>query len=107
MTVIVAHRTTVEAAVGIVDRSANDMFEGVAGPSVELLDRKKYWNGRQMDFSLTARAGFISVPIAGMVMVDEVNVTLLCELPELVKNFVGEDKMRVGVERKMRGILGA
>jgi len=34
-------------------------------------------------------------------------VTVHCELPELVKNFVGEDEMRGGVERKMRGLLGA
>src|ERR1035438_10033526 len=101
MTVTVPHQTTVEAAIGIVDRSTNDLFEGVAGESVELVDRKKDWNGPRMDFSLTVRAGFISVPISGMVVVDEVNVTVHCELPELVKNFVGEDEMRGGVERKM------
>jgi hypothetical protein len=107
MTVIVPHRTTVEQAMGIVDRSAYDLFDGVAGASVELVDRKKNWRGPRMDFSLTAQAGFISVPISGVVVVDEVNVTVHCELPELVKKFVGEDKMRVGVERKMRGVLGA
>jgi hypothetical protein len=107
MTVIVAHGTTVEDAIGIVDRSANDLFEGVAGASVELVDRRQGWNGPQMDFSLTAQAGFISVPISGIVVVDEVNVTVHCELPELVKTFVGEDKMRGGIERKMRGLLGA
>ena len=107
MTVIVPHGTTVEAAIGIVDRSANDLFEGVSGASVELVDRKKDWNGKQMDFSLTAKAAFISVPITGMVVVDEVNVTVYCELPALVKTFVGEDKMRGGIERKIRGILGA
>jgi len=40
MTVTVPHQTTVEAAIGIVDRSTNDLFEGVAGESVELVDRK-------------------------------------------------------------------
>jgi hypothetical protein len=107
MTVIVPHRTTVDAAMGIVDRSAYDLFEGVGGAQVELGDRKKGWKGPKMDFSLTAQAGFISVPISGTVVVDEVNVTVHCELPELVKKFVGEDKMRSGIERKMRGLLGA
>jgi hypothetical protein len=106
MTVTVPHRTTVEAAMGLVDRSTNDLFDGVAGKSVELVDRKTNWNGRRMDFSLTAQAGFISVPISGAVVVDEVNVTVHCELPELVKKFVGEDKMRGGIEQKMRGLLG-
>src|ERR1700683_4424234 len=107
MTVIVPHRTTLEEAIGIVDRSAYDLFGGVAGASVELVDRKKEWKGPRMDFSLTAQAGFISVPISGMVVVDEVNVTVHCDLPELVKKFVGEEKMHLGVERKMRGVLGA
>ena len=107
MTVIVPHHTTVDEAISIVDRSADSLFEGVGGGQVELVDRKKDWNGRQMDFSLTAQAGFISVPISGMVVVDEVNVTVYCELPALVKTFVGEDKVRGGIESKMRGLLRA
>jgi hypothetical protein len=105
--VIVPHYTTVEEAIVIVDRSAEDLFDGAGGGSVELVERKKGWKGPLMDFSLTARVGFISLPISGMVVVDEVNVTVNCELPALVKTFVGEDKIRASVERKVRGMLGA
>jgi hypothetical protein len=105
--VIVPHHTTVEEAILIVDRSANDLFDGAGGGAVELVERKKGWNGPLMDFSLTARLGFISLPISGNVVVDEVNVTVHCELPALVKTFIGEDKIRAGVERKVRGMLGA
>jgi hypothetical protein len=105
--VVVPHRTTVEEAIALVDRSADNLFEGVGGGSVELVDRKTNWNGPLMDFSLTARAGFISVPIAGTVVVDEANVTVHCELPPLVKTFVGEDKIRNSLDRKVRGMLGA
>jgi hypothetical protein len=105
--VIVPHHTSVEEAIVIVDRSANDLFEGAGGGSVELVERKKGWNGPLMDFSLTARFGFISLPISGNVVVDDVNVTVLCELPALVRTFVGEDKIRASVERKVRGMLGA
>jgi hypothetical protein len=107
MTVIVAHRTTLETAMEIVGRSEGDLFEDLAGGKVELVDRKKEWNGPRMDFSLTARAGFIAVPISGVIVVDEVNVTVHCELPALVKQFVGEDKVSASVERKMRDMLGA
>jgi hypothetical protein len=95
MKVIVPHRTTVEKAILIVDRSADDLFAGAAGGAVELADRRKDWNGPLMDFSLTARVGFISL----------INVTVHCELPALVKTFVGEEKIRAGVERKVRGML--
>jgi hypothetical protein len=105
--VIVPHYTTVEEAIVIVDRSADDLFDGAGGGSVELADRKKNWNGPLMGFSLTARVGFISLPISGMVVVDETNVTVHCELPTLVKTFVGEDRIRSSVERKVRGMLRA
>jgi hypothetical protein len=105
--IIVPHRTTVEEAIAIVDRSADGLFEFAVGGSVELVERKRGWNGPLMDFSLIARAGFISLPIAGSVIVDEVNVTLNCELPALVKTFVGEEKIRAGIEGRVRGMLAA
>lgn len=105
MIVIVPHYTTVEEAIVIVDKSADHLFDNAAGGSVELAERKKGWNGPTMDFSLTARVGFISLPISGVVVVDEVNVTVHCELPTLVKTFVGEDRIRSGVEKKVRGML--
>jgi hypothetical protein len=103
--VIVPHNTTVEQAIVIVDRSADDLFEGAGGGAVELGERKKGWKGPLMDFSLVARVGFIALPIAGTVVVDESNVTVHCELPALVKTFVGEDRIRSSVERKVRGML--
>jgi len=103
--VIVPHNTTVEEAIVIVDKSADDLFAGAGGGAVELAERKKGWRGPLMDFSLTARVGFISLPIAGIVIVDECNVTVHCELPALVKTFVGEEKIRASVERKVRGML--
>jgi hypothetical protein len=103
--VIVPHYKTVEEAIVIVDRSADDLFDGAAGGSVELADRRKNWKGPRMGFSLTARVGFISLPISGIVMIDENNVTIHCELPALVKTFVGEDRIRSSVERKVRGLL--
>jgi hypothetical protein len=105
--IVVPHNTTVEQAIAIVDRSADHLFEDAGGGSVELVERKKDWKGPRMDFSLTARAGFISLPISGYIVVDEVNVTVHCELPALVKTFVGEDKIHASVDRKVRGMLGA
>jgi hypothetical protein len=105
--IIVPHRTTVDEAIVMVDRSSDALFEGAGGPAVELVERKRSWNESQMNFSLIARVGFISVPISGTVLVDAVNVTVHCELPALVKTFIGEDKIRAGIESKVRGVLRA
>jgi hypothetical protein len=58
-----------------------------------------------MGFSLTARVGFIALPISGTVVIDDINVSVNCELPPLVKTFVGEETIRAGVERKVRRML--
>lgn len=107
MTVIVPHRTTAEKAISNIDHSWDRLFEGIGGAPVQLTDEKKSWTGRTMSFSLTARVGFIAVPISGTVSVDEVNVTVQCELPGIVDKFIGEDKVRAGIEQKMRGLLSA
>jgi hypothetical protein len=105
VTVVVPHHTTVEEAIGIVDRSANGLFDDVGRGMVELVERKQSWNGSLMDFSLTAQAGFISLPISGTVVIDEINVTLHCELPVLAKNFLGEEKIRADLDRRVRAML--
>jgi hypothetical protein len=107
VTVVVPHNTTVEEAIGQVERSAHGLFDDVGGGMVELVDRKQSWNGSSMDFSLTARVGFISLPISGMVVIDEINVTLHCELPALAKNFLGEEKIQADLDRRVRAILSA
>ena len=104
MKVVIAHGKTKDEAIVAVDKSANDLFD-LGGGSVSLMDQKKTWAGPLMDFSLVARVGFIALPIAGKVVVDDVNVTVEAELPSLVKTFVGEEKIRAGVERKVRGML--
>ena len=104
MKVVIAHGKTREEAIVVVDRSANDLFD-MGGGSVSLTDQKKTWRESVMDFSLVARVGFIALPISGVVVVDELNVTVEAELPNLVKTFIGEEKIRVGVEKKVRGML--
>ena len=104
MKVVIAHGKTQDQAILAVDKSANDLFD-LGGGSVSLTDQKKTWDGPLMDFSLVARVGFIALPISGMVTVDDTNVTVDAELPSLVKTFVGEDKIRNGVERKVRAML--
>ena len=105
MTIVVPHHTTIEDAIGKVDRSSNRLFDDVGGGMVELVDRKQSWSGPLMDFSLTARVSFISLPISGTVLIDEINVTLHCELPALAKNFLGEEKIQAELDRRVRAML--
>lgn len=105
MKVVVAHNTTQEKAIARLDKSSMDLFD-FGEKAVALVDQKRSWTGPRMDFSFVAKAGFISLPLSGNVLVDDVNVTIEMELPRLAKTFVGEDKIRASVEQKARGVLG-
>jgi hypothetical protein len=105
MTIVIPHQTTAEKAISIVADSGHSLFDAAAGPRVQLTDRKRTWNGPEMDFSATARVGFIAIPLAGKLMVDDTNVTVHFELPALVRQFVGEDRIRTGLDRRIRGLL--
>jgi hypothetical protein len=105
MTIIIPHQTTAEKAIALVDGSANSLFDNATGARVEMTDQKRSWNGPQMDYSLTAKVGFISVPISGTIVVDDVNVTVNCVLPAMVGQFIGEDRIRAGLESRVRGML--
>ena len=104
MKAVIAHGKTQQQAVEMVDRFSNDLFD-FGSKSVELADQTKRWTGPVMAFSFVAKYGFISLPLNGTVTVDDVNVTIDCDLPPLVKNFVGEDKLRDSVEKHVGRLL--
>lgn len=105
MTITLPHHRTKAEAISIIDKGANDLFAGVVGNSVEIADQKKEWNGSTMNFSFTGRLGFVAVPISGTIAVDDVNVVVVCNLPPMVQNFIGEDKVAASIEKQMQRLL--
>ena len=105
MKVVVAHHSTEQAVKPVLDQGVDQLLAGAGGKSVQIVDQKKSWAGSVMTFSCTGKVGFISVPLAATVAVDDTNVTVECELPAMVKNFVGEEKVRAVVEERVRGLV--
>jgi len=104
MILIVPHNKTKEEATAIVAAAA-DLFSEAAGGAVAIFDERRDWNGSTMAFSFVGRAGFISVPFSGLVEVDDVNVTVTSDLPPVVKNYIGEEKVASGIEKHLRRLL--
>jgi hypothetical protein len=105
MTIIVPHHSTQEVVVPKVDQAAGQLLAVGGVKNIQIVDQKKSWEGSVMSISFTGKMGFISVPLAGTVAVDDTNVTVECELPAMVKNFVGEEKVRAVVEERVRGLV--
>ncbi|HWE48983.1 MAG TPA: hypothetical protein VG273_04315 [Bryobacteraceae bacterium] len=104
MTVIVPHGKTRAQAIATVDHAVDELYKTSIG-GVEIVNPVKTWNESAMTFSFTGKMGFIEVPLSGTAAVDDRDVTIVCELPIMLKNFIGEDRIRAGVESKIRGFL--
>lgn len=106
MRVEVAHQLGKEAAVPVIDRCVDELLGGF-GSNVQIVDKKTSWNASTMQFSFTGKVGFISVPLAGTIDVNDANVVVNMDLPPMVKNFIGEDKIHRIVETNVRELLTA
>lgn len=105
MTVVIPHHKTRLEAVGEVDKAATALFASVVNGPVQLAEQKKAWQGSVMTFSFVGKMGFVSVPFSGTAAVDDKNITIECELPGIIKNLIGEEKIRAGIEQKVKGLL--
>lgn len=107
MTAIVPHQKTREQAREAVSAAVADLLAHL-GP-VQLENEIRAWAsnpaGDTLTFSALVRYGFIAVPVAGSVVVDDRNITLETELPGAVKQFIGEEKVRGAIVKKLSSQL--
>ena len=104
MTVVVPHRSAQAAAIAAMDQPPEKLL-GAELSKIQIEDQLKSWEGPVMTFSFTGKLGYISVPFSGTIAVDDANVTLECELPPLVKNFLGEERFRAMMEENIKALL--
>ena len=105
MRITVTHNKGLQGAKKLVDESATELFKGTPGTPVQIVDQQKRWEGDTMHYSFTGKMAFFSAPIKGWILVTEKDVTIECELPELIKKFMPEDKVRAGIESRIKGLL--
>jgi hypothetical protein len=104
MRVTIAHNRTLPDVKAIVDRSLDDAFKGLAVGLVQIQDAQKSWVDNTMSFSLTAKAGFLSTPIKGTVLVTGTDVTIDADLG-LFGKLLPEDKAKAALENQIKGLL--
>jgi len=101
MRVEIAHQLGKEGAMQVIDRCLDRLLGGF-GSNIQIVDQKTSWNGSNMEFSFTGKVGYISVPLAGTIDVNDANVIVDMELPPMVKSFIGEEKIHRIVETNIR-----
>jgi hypothetical protein len=105
MRLLIPHKKSQIEVMKIVDKRSDELFAGVAGPSIQIVDQKKEWDGTTMRFAFTARMGFVSLPLNGTIEVGDHDVTVDCELPSLAKQFIGDGKIGASIEKKVQLLL--
>ncbi len=74
---------------------------------VTISGARRDWNGNRMDFSFTAAKGFFGTSISGVMEVFDDRVVLESDLPALIRNFLGEERIKQVVSYELANVLGA
>ena len=105
MRISVSHNKPKEEIVKAVDRSFTDLFQGADIP-LKITNPQKSWTGSTMNFSLTAKLGFLSTPIKGYVEVTDREVIIDADLG-LLERMIPQEKAREILSTRVRGLLGS
>jgi hypothetical protein len=104
MRITISHNRSKAEIIESVDRSFNEMVQGVEGLPVRLVVQRKSWQGPTLSFSLTARLGLLSTPIKGTVEVTDQDLTLDADLGVLSR-LVSENAARKAIGNRIKGLL--
>jgi len=69
--ITVSHERTIDQVKQAINRSLDDAFTGSVPLPVKLTNERRAWQGNTLVFSLVAKAGFMSTPISGTVLVTD------------------------------------
>jgi hypothetical protein len=102
--ITVSHNRSKEEVKHSVDRSFNDLFDGMVVLPFRLVQERKTWQGDTLMFSLTAKMGLISTPIKGTIEVTERDLTIDVDLG-MLERLIPAAKVRKAVDTRLRGLL--
>jgi hypothetical protein len=104
MRIELSHTIGQEAAISRIDQFLDRLVQTSPG-GVTLKDARRDWNGNRMDFAFTASKGFLGTSIRGVMDVMDDRVVVESELPALVKNLLGEDRIRQVILSQLGDVL--
>ena len=104
MRITVSHNRSKEEVIRNVDRSFDDLFQGIGGIPVRLVQEHKSWQGSIMTFAMTAKMGLLSTPIKGTVEVTDHDLTIDADLG-ILERMIPAKKAQEVIGEHVRGLL--
>ena len=104
MRVTISHNRPKEEVIQSVDRSFNDLFQGIVVLPVQLVQKHRSWQGSTLTFALNAKMGIISTPIKGTVEVTDRDLTIDVDLG-ILERMIPAKKAQEVITDHVRGLL--
>ena len=104
MRVTVSHNGRKEEIVRSLDRSFDDLFQGLGSVPIQIANESRKWTGSRMNFSFDAKMGIVSTPIKGFVDVTDKDVTVEADLGWLERLFPAK-QAQAALEGRVKGLL--
>jgi hypothetical protein len=104
MRITISHNRSKEEVIRSVDRSFNDLFQGIGVLPVRLVQEHKNWQGSTLTFALTAKMGLLSTPIKGTVEVTDRDLTIDADLG-ILERMIPAKKAQEVIGDHVRGLL--
>ena len=104
MRITVSHNRSKEEVVQSVDKSFNELFQGIGGIPVKLVQEHKSWQGSILTFALTAKMGLLSTPIKGTIQVTDRDITIDADLG-ILERMIPAKKAQELFSQHVRGLL--
>lgn len=105
MRIAVSHNRTKQEAVKLVDGAVEQMLSPDLPGPMRIENLQRQWNGDKLDFTLTAKMGFMGVPIKGDIEVTDRDIIIDVDLPNLLTRLIPEQSIKTAMESKVKGLL--
>ena|SRR5271165_934786 len=103
MKITISHNKNPQELIRELDQSVDEIFKN-GGGMLQVSDPNKSWTGNTMTFSLVARAGFLSAPIHGAVVVADKDVSIDADLG-IFEKFITPEQAKSVIESRTKGLL--
>ncbi|MFO7445728.1 MAG: hypothetical protein R6W90_05140 [Ignavibacteriaceae bacterium] len=71
----------------------------------KIVELHKNWINYEMNFSVMVKQGFLERRIKGLIQIKDELIIIEFEVPEIVKNFVREEKLKFLISKHMDNVL--
>ena len=104
MRITISHNRPKQEVMQKVDQSLDELFRPIGALPLQLLLQNRTWQGSTLNFEFTAKLGFVSTPIKGLIDVTDRYLTIDVDLG-LLERLIPRRSYGEALGNRVRGLL--